>query len=186
MMFVPIQGDQFYDLGGALGFLSTTFLSLYYPSLRDKYWLKTTPAAQAPLPAITSFHPRQLIISAMLGIWSARLGTYLASRAIKAGGDSRFDEIKKDPVKFTGAWMAQATWITVVGLPVYLLNTLPAHLHPALGVRDYAALALYGGSLIWEVVADSQKQKWRKERDEKKHDEKFISSGLWGYSRHPK
>jgi hypothetical protein len=28
-------------------------------------------------------------------------------RAIKAGGDSRFDEIKKQPKKFTYYWMAQ-------------------------------------------------------------------------------
>lgn len=31
-----------------------------------------------------------------------------------------------------------------------------------------------------------EKSNWRKAKDEKKHDEKFISSGLWALSRHPK
>lgn len=32
---------------------------------------------------------------------------YHPQRAIKAGGDSRFDEIKHNPLKFTSFWMAQ-------------------------------------------------------------------------------
>jgi len=36
--------------------------------------------------------------------------------------------------------MVVATWITLVGLPVYLVNALPARAHPALGGVDYLAL----------------------------------------------
>jgi len=36
-----------------------------------------------------------------------------------------------------------------------------------------------------EVIADRQKSQWRKEKDEKKHSEEWISRGLWGKSRHP-
>ncbi|KZT41773.1 DUF1295-domain-containing protein [Sistotremastrum suecicum HHB10207 ss-3] len=181
-VFVPLQNEKYYDLGGAAGFLSTTFVSLYYPSLRAKYWDRIPGAL---LPSITSFAPRQLLLSAALGIWTARLGSFLAMRAIKAGGDSRFDEVKKEPAKFTAFWMAQATWVFVVGLPVYLVNTLPTPLHPPLGRRDFAALALVGGSFLFEVIADNQKSAWRKEKAEGKHSEKFITRGLWGISRHP-
>jgi len=172
---------MYFDLGGALGFISTTFISLYFPALKAKYYYKTA----ASLPPLTSFAPRQLLITAALGMWTVRLGTFLASRAIKAGGDSRFDEIKKQPLKFTGYWLAQATWISLVGLPVYLVNTLPSPLHPALTIRDYAALGLYTASFLFEVVADRQKSKWRAAKDNKDHDEKFITSGLWSISRHP-
>lgn len=79
-----------------------------------------------------------------------------------------------------------ATWIMLVGLPVYLCNTLPARVHPALGVRDYAAFGLFAGSFIFEIIADRQKSKWRRAKNLKQHDEEFISSGLWGISRHPK
>jgi steroid 5-alpha reductase family enzyme len=79
-----------------------------------------------------------------------------------------------------------ATWISVVGLPVYLVNAFPNHVHPALGARDYLALGLYVVSFLVEVVADRQKSAWRKGKDNKEHDEEFISSGLWNLSRHPK
>jgi len=68
---------------------------------------------------------------------------------------------------------------------VYLTNMLPANLHPALRMRDYAFLTLYAGSFLFEIIADSQKSAWRKQKDAKEHNEKFISSGLWSISRHP-
>lgn len=79
-----------------------------------------------------------------------------------------------------------ATWIVVVGFPVYLVNTFPNHVHPALGACDYFAFGLYVGSLLVEVIADRQKTAWRKGKENKEHDEEFISSGLWNISRHPK
>ncbi|KAF8896558.1 hypothetical protein BD779DRAFT_1433653 [Infundibulicybe gibba] len=181
LVFVPQQNETYYDLGGALGYLSTTFISLYYPSLRARY----IGGLPGPLPTLASFAPRQLLLSAALSAWSIRLGSFLGQRAIKAGGDSRFDEIKKQPLRFTYFWIAQATWITLVGLPVYLCNALPPALHPALRMRDYLAFALFASSLLFEVTADRQKSAWRRARDSKQHDEKFITSGLWSLTRHP-
>ncbi|KAF9565400.1 DUF1295-domain-containing protein [Agrocybe pediades] len=180
LIFVPQQNETYYDLGGAIGWVSSAFLSLYYPALKARFW-DGLPVA---LPPLASFAPRQILLTAALGIWSVRLGSFLAMRAIKAGGDSRFDEIKKQPKKFTYYWMAQATWITLVGLPVFLVNALPSRVHPALGTRDYVALGIYASSLLLEVVADRQKSSWRKTKENKQHDEKFIS-GLWSISRHP-
>ncbi|EIN09848.1 DUF1295-domain-containing protein [Punctularia strigosozonata HHB-11173 SS5] len=180
-IFVPQANEKFYDLGGALGFMSTTFISLYYPALKSKFY----EGKIISLPPLSSFAPRQLLITACLGVWSARLGSFLFNRAMKAGGDSRFDEVKHQPGTFTVFWMAQATWVLLVGLPVYLVNVLPGHLHPALSIRDYAAAALFASSFLFEVTADHQKSVWRKARDRKQHDEKFLTSGLWGISRHP-
>lgn len=108
-----------------MGWISSTVLSLYYPSLKAKYWNAIPGAA---LPAVSSFAPRQILLTAAVGLWSLRLGSFLAmvnsvnrdlsryvltylQRAIKAGGDSRFDEIKKQPKKFTFFWMAQGAHI---------------------------------------------------------------------------
>ncbi|KAI5120108.1 hypothetical protein M0805_002192 [Coniferiporia weirii] len=181
LVFVPQANEMFYDLGGALGFLSTTAVSLYYPALKDKYILRKP----IQLPGLSAFSSRQLLLSGCLVLWSSRLGTFLLGRALKAGGDSRFDEVKHRPAKFTAFWMAQATWIFLVGLPVYMVNTLPSHLHPALGLRDYLSVGFFLSSFLLEVMADHQKTVWRRERDEKKHDEQFISRGLWSISRHP-
>ncbi|KAG6839786.1 hypothetical protein C0991_011684 [Blastosporella zonata] len=183
VIFVPQQTEIFYDLGGALGFLSTTYISLYYPFLTAKFIDKIPGAV---LPALTSFAPRQLLLGVAIGVWSVRLGAYLGIRAIRAGGDSRFDAVRERPAKFTAYWLMQATWISLVGLPVYLVNTLPAPLHPSLTPRDYASLALFTGSFLFEVVADRQKAAWKRAKERKEHDERFIRSGLWAVSRHPK
>ncbi|KAF8802457.1 DUF1295-domain-containing protein [Phlegmacium glaucopus] len=181
LIFVPQQNETFFDLGGAVGWVSTTLLSLYYPALKDKFYY----GVPGPLPAFSSFAPRQLLVTAAVSIWAVRLGIFLAQRAVKAGGDSRFDLIKKKPADFTICWLVQATWITAVGLPVYFCNALPSQAHPPLGVRDYLALGLYATSLLFEVIADYQKSTWRKAKENKEHDEQFISTGLWSISRHP-
>ena len=67
-----------------------------------------------------------------------------------------------------------------------MVNTLPASLHPPLGARDYLSFGLFAGSLLFEMIADKQKSNWRAAKNAKQHDEKFISSGLWSISRHPK
>ncbi|TFK75076.1 DUF1295-domain-containing protein [Pluteus cervinus] len=180
-IFVPLQDERFYDMGGSLGWLSTTFISLYYPALKARF----VDGNIGPLPALSTFAPRQLLLTAAVGLWSARLGYFLGTRAIKAGGDSRFDVIKKKPTTFFAYWMAQATWIALVGLPVWLVNTLPASRNPPLGLRDYAAFGLFAGSWLFEIIADRQKTKWRRAKDDKEHDEKFITKGLWAISRHP-
>ncbi|KAI0734248.1 DUF1295-domain-containing protein [Fomitopsis betulina] len=182
VIFVPQANEKYYDLGGALGFMTSTLVSLYYPSLKARYWYRL-PGVQ--LPPITSFSPRQLLLSAAVVAWSTRLGSFLVTRAFKAGGDSRFDEVKNQPAKFTAFWMAQATWVFIVGLPVYLVNTLPAAAHPPLRPLDYLSVALFTGSWIFEILADRQKTEWRRARDNKEHDEKFITGGLWSVSRHP-
>ncbi|KAJ3500000.1 hypothetical protein NMY22_g19408 [Coprinellus aureogranulatus] len=180
-IFVPQQNEKYYDLCGAIGWLSTTFISLYYPTIRAAI----LEGNMSPFSPLSSFDPRQLLLSAALSLWSLRLGSFLAIRAIKAGGDSRFDEIKKQPRRFTFFWVAQATWIITVGINVYLVNSLPRSLSPPLGLRDYIGLGVYAAGFIFEWVADYQKSAWRKAKENKQHDEKFITSGLWGISRHP-
>jgi len=178
---VPQQNDRYYDLGGTLGFLSSTFLSLYYPALK----LRFIDGIQVPLPPLSSFAPRQLFLSAALGIWTVRMGTFLTSRAMRTGGDTRFEETKKKPGLFSAFWAAQATWIAIIGLPVYICNAVPASAHPPLGMCDYASLVLFAASFTFEVVADNQKSAWRCAHDKKLHDEKFVTGGLWSISRHP-
>ncbi|KIJ60365.1 hypothetical protein HYDPIDRAFT_98789 [Hydnomerulius pinastri MD-312] len=184
-VFVPRAEDRFYDLSGAAGFLTTTLVSIYYPYIRSHTPIFGETLAQKVPPPHINLAPRQFLLTAALVIWTGRLGSFLAQRAMKAGGDSRFDEIKHDKVKYTGAWIAQATWVFVVGLPVYISNALPASAHPPLRLLDFASLVLVAASFALEVTADRQKSTWRHARDSKKHNEKFVTSGLWGWSRHP-
>ncbi|KAA1065884.1 hypothetical protein PGT21_014191 [Puccinia graminis f. sp. tritici] len=178
---IPLQSEKYYDLSGSATFLSCTAISLYYPSLRHKLLHNRA----APWPALASFHRRQLIMSGLTCLWATRLGSFLYQRIKKSGSDSRFDEIKRDPVKFFGAWMAQASWVTLTAFPVYAVNSVPASRQPSLGLTGSLGTGLWMASFLFEVVADQQKSKWREEKTKKIHSEEFISSGLWSLSRHP-
>ena len=62
---------------------------------------------------------------------------------------------------------------------------MPAQLHPPLNWKDCVGIAVWTTGFIIEVVADHQKTQWRKDRDEKRHSDEWITRGLWGKSRHP-
>lgn len=83
----------------------------------------------------------------------------------------------------------QATWVSLCLMPVLAINAIPAARFAALpasvAVTDIIGLALYAGGLSLEIVADRQKSAWAREKREKKHDEDFLTRGLWGRSRHP-
>lgn len=105
------------------------------------------------------------------------------------GEDSRFQEIRKSPPKFLVAFMAQATWVSLCLLPVLAVNSIPASTFASLGaavsIADVIGILLYVGGLGFEVTADRQKNQWVQEKKEKKHEEDFLTRGLWSKSRHP-
>ncbi|KAH7103823.1 DUF1295-domain-containing protein [Auriculariales sp. MPI-PUGE-AT-0066] len=181
-IFIPLQDDKYYDLLGTLGFVSSTAASLYGPALKAVIW---DGQPLSSLPALRAFSSRQLLLTAGLGLWTLRLGTFLFARAMRHGGDSRFDEIKKQPARFSFYWFMQANWIMMVGLPIYLINVLPSSRHLPMTKLDMAGLVVAGTSIVLETIADTQKSSWRARKDAGKHDEKFISHGLWAWSRHP-
>ncbi|KAI9051409.1 hypothetical protein LZ554_004456 [Drepanopeziza brunnea f. sp. 'monogermtubi'] len=191
------QSERFYDLSGSLTYLSVTALSLYLPTLRAR--------AAAPLGALKPAFPsllaaftgtggpnglnwRQVVLSTAVSIWATRLGSYLFQRVIADGHDSRFDEIKKSPPKFFGAWMAQATWVSLCIMPILAVNSIPHTLLstlPLLTVTDVLGFGLFIGGFAFEVAADRQKNAWVQAKKRKEHEEEFLTSGLWGKSRHP-
>jgi steroid 5-alpha reductase family enzyme len=117
------------------------------------------------------------------------VGTFLFSRiSSEDGRDSRFDEIRTSPPKFLGAFFAQATWVSLCLLPVLALNSVPAttlSALPFLTLTDVIGVLLYVGGLSFEATADKQKSQWMEEKKNKKHNEDFLTRGLWSKSRHP-
>ncbi|CAL3966527.1 unnamed protein product [Diplocarpon coronariae] len=188
------QSERFYDLSGSLTYLSVTALSLYLPTLRARATLAVKPPFPSLLAAFTGtggphgLNWRQVVLSTAVSVWATRLGTYLFQRILADGHDSRFDEIKKSPPKFFGAWMAQATWVSLCLLPILAVNSIPHTLLstlPLVTLTDVLGLGLFAGGFILEVIADRQKSAWVRAKKAKQHDEDFLTSGLWSKSRHP-
>jgi len=195
---IIFQTERFYDLSGSLTYLSCTALSLYLPVVRARSAARAAGHALPPWPSIlasiagagspTAWNWRQVVLSAAVSLWAVRLGTFLFARISADGRDSRFDRIRGRPAAFAAAFAAQATWVSLCLLPVLAVNAIPATALaklPALMATDALGLALYGGGLAFEGVADAQKSRWVKERKEKKHSEEFLTRGLWSKSRHP-
>ncbi|KAK0909399.1 hypothetical protein LTR57_016398 [Friedmanniomyces endolithicus] len=192
------QTERYYDLSGSLTYISCTALSLYLPTLRARYAASLT-ATQPAWPSllasfsskagVNAWNWRQVVLSAAVTFWAARLGTFLFSRITAENGkDSRFDSIRVSPPKFFVAFVAQATWVSLCLLPVLAVNSIPATALAALPMVtlvDVLGLLLYVGGITFEATADRQKSQWMKEKMEKKHSEDFLTRGLWSKSRHP-
>lgn len=192
------QTERFYDLSGSLTYISCTALSLYLPTLRARLAagpLGTAPPWPSLLQSLTSkggvhaWNWRQVVLSAFVTIWATRLGSFLFSRiTAEDGKDSRFDDIRGKPATFGAAFFAQAAWVSMCLMPVLAINSIPATTLAALPfvtVTDVLGVLLYVGGIGFEATADRQKSQWMKEKKEKKHEEDFLTRGLWSKSRHP-
>ncbi|MEQ8315569.1 MAG: DUF1295 domain-containing protein [Gammaproteobacteria bacterium] len=161
-VFIPsfmFQTEHYFDLTGSLSYIATVALAML---------------------AIPDMDTRAQLLSLMVAVWAARLGTFLFVRVKKAGKDGRFDEIKKKFFRFAFTWTLGGAWVFITMAAALAAITSDQ-------TRELGALA-YIGIIIWivgftiEVVADYQKSVFRKNPDNK---DKFITSGLWGRSRHP-
>lgn len=189
---IVARSERYYDLSGSLTYLSCTALSLALPLVRARRAGAAAGLGSALMgKGAAAWNWRQVALGAAVGVWATRLGTHLYTRISSAGSDSRFDTIRDSPPKFAVAFFAQATWVSICLLPVLALNSIPAVrlaatvLPRSVSVTDALGLLLFAGGLTLEVVADRQKTAWTQEKREGKHNEDFLSRGLWGRSRHP-
>ena len=113
-------------------------------------------------------------------IWATRLGSFLFLRVRKDGGDGRFTIMK------TKFWWFLMTW-NIQGMWVFL--SLAAGLAAMTSAEKVEVdIFLIFGLVVWvlgfsiEVISDGQKSKFRSKTENK---DKFITSGIWSWSRHP-
>lgn len=154
-----LKTEKFYDLTGALTFISLGAFSL----------LQNDPKLA-----------RQKILTGMLTAWASRLGFFLFSRILRDKVDKRFHGVRDKPSIFFIYWSIQAVWIFLSGLPTYLVNG--ERRDPPWQWSDYLGWTIWTTGFIIEAVADQQKSNFHKKSENK---DKFITHGLWKYSRHP-
>merc|ERR1711871_556951 len=157
---LPFSSERFYDLSG-----SFTHFSLVAYSLAASPRVRT---------------PRQVLLALFSVVWMTRLGTFLFARIQKDGKDERFDKLKACWLSFLGAWTLQACWVTLIQLPVILLNNRD---DPSpLGSVDAVSLVLWVVGFLFEFTADIEKATFRADPANKS---RFITTGAWALSRHP-
>ena len=132
------------------------------------------------LPFTGAGKPVQLVASLLVVVWALRLGSYLFRRILRTKVDHRFDGIREDTLRFARFWLLQAITVAVVMLPAsYLLDQEHP---PGFGAWNVAGAAVWLVGFLLEAVADAQKAAF-KANDENRG--RFVSTGLWRYSRHP-
>lgn len=163
LVFLPSylqQSERFYDLTGSLTYLTVTAMAvLLTPSANSGY---------------------ALLLAAMVSIWAVRLGSFLFARILKDGKDSRFDDIKPSFIRFLAAWTVQGLWVLVTAGAA--LTAITSAKQPDNSILVNIGALVWCVGFIVEVLADRQKKQFRASPD---NQHRFITTGLWGYSRHP-
>jgi len=122
----------------------------------------------------------KILLLATVVIWGLRLAIYLFVRIIKTGKDKRFDGVRENFKKFGSFWLLQAISIFVILLPTtYILISKD---EMSLNWISYIGLGISVLGIVIESIADSQKFVFKNKSSNKG---KWISTGLWKYSRHP-
>lgn len=161
---VPKQDERFFDLTGSVTFAGVSLLAL---------------VRSEPTPLLV--HWRSIVLTALVWLWCVRLGSFLYVRIREVGEDTRFQEIRTNPVRFLSVWSIQGLWVLLTLLPV-LLSIVHGRDDSTVSLFDILGLSLWVLGYTLEVVADYQKTQFRRDARNKG---KFIHSGLWAYSRHP-
>lgn len=160
--FVPawfLQTERFFDLTGSLTFLAVVGGAL---AVRD------------------TLDTRSLLIAGMVAVWALRLGPFLFLRVRRDGHDRRFRQIKPNFPLFLMTWTLQGLWVSATASPA-LAALLAAETRPPDGALAVGAALWLAGFAI-EVTADEQKRRFRAVAQNRN---RYITSGLWAWSRHP-
>ena len=162
IVFIPSflnKTEHFFDLTGSLTFISVVLITLML---------------------IPEIYLRDIVIALLVVTWATRLGSFLFLRVRKDGGDGRFTIMK------TKFWWFLMTW-NIQGMWVFL--SLAAGLAAMTSAEKVEVdIFLIVGLVVWvlgfsiEVISDGQKSKFRSKTENK---DKFITSGIWSWSRHP-
>jgi len=124
--------------------------------------------------------PRTLLLAALVAIWALRLGSFLFLRVRKDGRDSRFDAIKVSFPRFLMAWTLQGLWVFLTLAAALAAMTSSAS--APLGALAWTGLVLWLFGFLIEAVADAQKRTFKRDPA---NAGRFITTGLWAWSRHP-
>ena len=127
------------------------------------------------------------IVTALVTLWSARLGLYLAVRFRgHKGEDARYAKMRANRPGRFWIWSLymvfalQAVLMWIISLPLQVVQIVPQP--EELGWVDYAGILIFTAGFWMEATADRQLAAFKKDPANKG---KVMDKGLWAWSRHP-
>lgn len=128
---------------------------------------------------------RFFILMILILLWAGRLSIYIFLRSRRQTEDFRYAKWRKEWANnwilfsYLKVFLLQGFFLLVISAPIlvfYFPETKSVYW------LDYLGISLWLTGFIFESVSDMQKNCFRKNPANKG---KFITSGLWKYSRHP-
>lgn len=153
----------------------------------DVFWTFGSGAAGVAValwPTDGAWPLRQLIVAALVAIWSLRLGGYIAVRVVRGPEDSRYVRLRQAwgdgyDRRLFGFMQLQAPCTALLCLAILMAARHPT---PLLRPADFVGVAIIALAILGETLADQQLSAFRRDPDNRG---KVIDRGLWSWSRHP-
>jgi steroid 5-alpha reductase family enzyme len=131
--------------------------------------------------------PRDLVLTALVCLWAARLALYLSQRNLGQGEDYRYQAMRRKQA--SNAAFARWSLTRVFGLQglIAWFVSLPVQIGQIGGDRSLGALgilgvAVYFFGLGFEAIGDAQLRGFKADPANK---DRLMMSGLWAWTRHP-
>jgi len=153
------QSERFFDITGSITYVSVTTIAVLLSPVKDG---------------------RSVLLMAAVLVWAVRLGTFLFTRVQKEGKDGRFDELKPSFLRFLLVWTLQGLWVTFTASAA--LVGITTQVRRPLGIAALVGFVAWLIGMAVEVAADTQKSRFRADPANRG---RFISTGVWAWSRHP-
>ena len=140
--------------------------------------------AAALLPDPSAATPRQIVVAAMVGLWSLRLGLHIAERSGKGPEDARYAALRTE---WGPAFQSRLFWFLQIQAAAAALLVLSMGLaahnpDPFPRIVDLIGIALLGVAIAGEGWSDA----WlRRFRLNPAHRGRVCDTGPWAWSRHP-
>jgi steroid 5-alpha reductase family enzyme len=162
LAFIPaylFRTEKFFDLTGSLTYIGVIGLAVF---------------------SAGGWEPRSIVLAFGVLAWAVRLGSFLFLRVLRSGGDARFEAMKRHFPSFLLTWTLQGLWVFLTASAA--LAAITSNEPAAMEWTAFAGVATWIAGFAIEAAADAQKQRFR---GDPKNRGRFISSGLWAWSRHP-
>jgi steroid 5-alpha reductase family enzyme len=139
--------------------------------------------ALAPAPDLAWPSPRQILVAAVIALWSLRLGLHIVDRSRHGPEDARYAAIRREwgpsyPPKMFGLLQVQA----LAGALLALSFIAAARNAGPLGLTEAAAVIVFGVAWAGEALSDWQMRRFRLDPANRGG---VCDTGLWSLSRHP-
>jgi len=127
---------------------------------------------------------RQLLVAALVAIWSLRLGSHIAARTAKIVDDPRYAAFAKEwgvdsPRKMFIFLQNQGFGSIPLVFAIFVASRFPSD---ALRLQDFLGALILVIGIAGESLADAQLKRFRENPANKG---RVCDAGLWRWSRHP-